>query len=223
MQSNPYELLGLQVGATPSAIKSAYRARLRQVHPDLNPGDPQARVKTQELIEAYEVLSDSEKRAKIDKELRPPPAVERLPPQRHTPKQSKPSKSQRSQNTVFVHGGSVSVSQSTVVINGQVFTQTSSQNAADDPIGDATVGNGVEAGLVMGDLHIRRDSTLTLSGKVMGDVFAVGNCQITITGKVLGDVHASGSSVRVLGMVLGDLFVDRTRLEVLGVHLGDVR
>lgn len=222
MQSNPYQILGLQIGATPSAIKSAYRARLRQVHPDLNPGDPQASAKTQDLIEAYEVLSDAEKRSKLDEQLRPPPAVERPPPQRRTPKRNKPAKSQHNQNTVFARSGSVSVSQSTVVINGQVFTQTSTQNSAADPIGDATVGNGVESGLIMGDLHIQKDSNLTISGKVMGDVFAAGNCQITITGKVLGDVHAKGSSVHVLGIVLGDLFVDRTRLKVLGVHLGDV-
>lgn len=220
MQLNPYELLGLQVGATPSAIKSAYRAQLREVHPDLNPKDPQARAKTQALIEAYEVLSDAKKRAKIDKELGPPPPVKRPQPRQRTAKPA--SHSQFVQNTASIHGSNGSVSQSTVVINGQVFTQTNAQNSAKTPIGDATVGAGVVAGLVMGDLHIRSNSTLTLSGKVMGDVFAAGNCQITITGKVLGDVHAKGSSVRVLGVVLGDLFVDRARLEVLGVHLGDV-
>ena len=61
-----YEVLGVQKGATDAEIKKAYRQVAKKYHPDMNPGDKEAEAKFKEASEAYEVLSDSEKRAKYD-------------------------------------------------------------------------------------------------------------------------------------------------------------
>src|SRR6201986_897956 len=62
-----YKILGIDKTATEKDIKSAYRKRARQYHPDLNPNDTEANKKFQQINEANEVLSDAEKRKKYDK------------------------------------------------------------------------------------------------------------------------------------------------------------
>ena len=59
-----YEVLGVQKNASDDELKKAYRKLARQYHPDLHPDDPSAEEKFKEITEAYEVLSNSEKRAK---------------------------------------------------------------------------------------------------------------------------------------------------------------
>lgn len=61
-----YQVLGIPRTATEQEIKRAYRKLARQYHPDLNQGDKQAEVRFKELNEAYEVLSDPEKRSRYD-------------------------------------------------------------------------------------------------------------------------------------------------------------
>lgn len=61
-----YKTLGVDKNATEKEIKSAYRKLARKHHPDVNPGDSQAEERFKEINEAYEVLGDSEKRAKYD-------------------------------------------------------------------------------------------------------------------------------------------------------------
>ncbi|MEO8285394.1 MAG: J domain-containing protein [Chloroflexota bacterium] len=61
-----YNVLGVKSNASQKEIKSAYRKLARKYHPDLNPNDREAEAKFKELSEAYEVLSDEEKRKKYD-------------------------------------------------------------------------------------------------------------------------------------------------------------
>lgn len=61
-----YEVLGVDRGAGEDEIKKAYRKTAKKYHPDLNPGDKEAEAKFKEAAEAYEVLSDKDKRARYD-------------------------------------------------------------------------------------------------------------------------------------------------------------
>jgi DnaJ-class molecular chaperone len=80
-----YETLGVQRGATEEEIKKAYRKLARKHHPDVNPGDKSAEEKFKEINEAYEVLSDPDKRKRYDElgpnwkagaDFTPPPGQE---------------------------------------------------------------------------------------------------------------------------------------------------
>jgi molecular chaperone DnaJ len=62
-----YEILGISKSASADEIKKAYRKVAMQYHPDRNPGDKSAEEKFKEAAEAYEVLSDSDKRAQYDR------------------------------------------------------------------------------------------------------------------------------------------------------------
>ena len=61
-----YEVLGLTKGADAAAIKKAYRKLAKKYHPDMNPGDKEAEKKFKEVTEAYNVLSDPEKKKLYD-------------------------------------------------------------------------------------------------------------------------------------------------------------
>ena len=61
-----YEVLGVSNTATDDELKKAYRNLAKQYHPDLHPGDKEAEAKFKEINEAYEILSDADKRAKYD-------------------------------------------------------------------------------------------------------------------------------------------------------------
>ncbi|MGN0643021.1 MAG: molecular chaperone DnaJ [Huintestinicola sp.] len=61
-----YEVLGLQKGASEDEIKKAYRACVKKYHPDLHPDDKECEEKMKEVNEAYECLSDPDKKARYD-------------------------------------------------------------------------------------------------------------------------------------------------------------
>ena len=62
-----YKILGIDKNASDSDIKSAYRSMAKKYHPDLNPNNPEAAEKFKECNEAYEILSDKDKRARYDR------------------------------------------------------------------------------------------------------------------------------------------------------------
>ena len=67
MPRDPYEVLGLARDASEQQIKKAFRALARELHPDVNAHDPDAEEKFKEAAEAYEILSDADRRALYDR------------------------------------------------------------------------------------------------------------------------------------------------------------
>lgn len=61
-----YDVLGVSKGASEDELKKSYRKLAKQYHPDLHPDDKEAEAKFKEVNEAYEILSDSEKRSRYD-------------------------------------------------------------------------------------------------------------------------------------------------------------
>jgi DnaJ-class molecular chaperone len=64
---DPYEVLGVQKGASPANIKSAFRRLAKKLHPDANKNDPKAAARFAELNSAYEILGDEDKRKAFDR------------------------------------------------------------------------------------------------------------------------------------------------------------
>ena len=66
MKEDYYEILGVSKSASASEIKKAYRKKALQYHPDKNPGDANAEQQFKKAAEAYEILSDQQKRQQYD-------------------------------------------------------------------------------------------------------------------------------------------------------------
>src|ERR1700731_514663 len=67
MPRDPYDVLGVRREASDQQIKKAFRQLARELHPDVNAHDPDAEEKFKEAAEAYEILSDAERRATYDR------------------------------------------------------------------------------------------------------------------------------------------------------------
>jgi molecular chaperone DnaJ len=67
VRRDPYEVLGVARGASEADVKKAVRRLARELHPDVNRHDPEAEEKFKEAAEAYEILSDAERRATYDR------------------------------------------------------------------------------------------------------------------------------------------------------------
>lgn len=67
MAQTPYEVLGVTPDADADAIRKAYRKLAKQLHPDLNPGKPEAEARFKSVTAAYDLLSDPEKKARYDR------------------------------------------------------------------------------------------------------------------------------------------------------------
>src|SRR3712207_7917317 len=67
MRRDPYEVIGVGRDADDKEIKKAFRVLARELHPDVNSHDPAAEEKFKEAAEAYEILSDAERRSVYDR------------------------------------------------------------------------------------------------------------------------------------------------------------
>src|SRR5919107_1865164 len=67
MKRDPYEVLGVSRTASETEIKKAFRKLARELHPDVNTDDPEAEEKFKAAAEAYEILSDAERRSVYDR------------------------------------------------------------------------------------------------------------------------------------------------------------
>lgn len=67
MAEIPYDVLGVKRDASPDDIRKAYRQLAKQLHPDLNPGKPEAEARFKTVTAAYDLLSDADKRARYDR------------------------------------------------------------------------------------------------------------------------------------------------------------
>ena len=67
MARDPYEVLGVAKTASADDIKKAYRKLVKQLHPDLHPGDKKAADRFKDVASAYDIVGDADKRAKFDK------------------------------------------------------------------------------------------------------------------------------------------------------------
>lgn len=65
--NDPYAVLGIARNASQDAVKKAYRKLAKELHPDVNPGNPEVEQQFKEVSAAYNLLSDTEKRAKYDR------------------------------------------------------------------------------------------------------------------------------------------------------------
>ncbi|HXP04187.1 MAG TPA: DnaJ C-terminal domain-containing protein [Stellaceae bacterium] len=63
----PYEVLGVKPDASPDEIRKAYRKLAKQLHPDINPGKPEAEARFKQVSAAHDLLSDADKRARYDR------------------------------------------------------------------------------------------------------------------------------------------------------------
>ena len=66
MKEDYYDILGISKNASESEIKKAYRKKAIEFHPDKNPGDKEAEANFKKAAEAYEVLSDPNKKSQYD-------------------------------------------------------------------------------------------------------------------------------------------------------------
>lgn len=75
-----YKLLGVSHNVSREDLKHAFHARIQEVHPDHNPGDPLAVQRTRQIIDAYRILSNSFYRRQYDELQFSPPKVVQTPP-----------------------------------------------------------------------------------------------------------------------------------------------
>jgi|SRR6185437_1080751 len=67
---NLYAILGIEINSNDKQVKSAYRKLAKKLHPDLNPGDIEGEERFKKIVNAYEILSDPDKKKAYDQKLK---------------------------------------------------------------------------------------------------------------------------------------------------------
>jgi curved DNA-binding protein CbpA len=241
-----YDVLGAQPDMDRSQLRSCFRARLQQVHPDLNPTLPKAVERTREVIAAYELLSNAERRAALDAALKAEAesaaraqkkakerarrasarrASARKASARKATTSSRKRKASRPSTT---RGNVVEIDGQRVEFQGDGSVHIETKAGGTRVVMSSTSSGGgfsstnpvsSAAGSSLGD---RRVNGGRVDGTVLGDLYVNGG-QVHLTGQVLGDVFmAADSSLRVSGQVIGDLHVHGATLVLTGQIIGDI-
>ena len=87
---DPYQVLGVAVGASREDIARAYRRAAHAAHPDARPADPEAAARFQALTDAYDLLTDAARRADYDRRQTPAEPAAQQPPARPRPAPVRP-------------------------------------------------------------------------------------------------------------------------------------
>lgn len=242
--ANAYEVLGIAPGIETAALKQRYSELLRQVHPDMNPDDPQAAAKTKRLVDAYEVLSDPSKRSALDSKLREEAEAKRRK-QEEAARARREADRKRQAAEQRQKKATQQTTQQEREARGAARARARRRRRANAGIsshqeihvgGTTIIGNGnvhitmngrtvhSSSGTSQGRQGNVESGSGTLAGTYHGNVTIHPGSDTAIKGQVMGNVLVgSGSTVTIKGQVMGNVVVGTgSEVVIKGKVMGNV-